>query len=851
MELHNSGPSTVGDADSNELQSFDPGAAPASRGAARVLTPDAAGVVVLPAGTELGDIRVEGRDLVVIGEDGVRYIIPDGAIIVPQIVIDDVSIPPLNLAALLVGNEPQPAAGNPQSSGGNFASAVGPIQAAYGLGDLLPYTELNFAQPEEQEIIPQLIDREPTISIITTDQPVGAQAATATVAESGLPPRGGEPAGTNSSAPSETTTGTIVFSSPDGIASIMINGTTFTGVGQTISSPRGDLLITSYDPVSGTIGFSYTLTDNLLGGTLADTFEVTIRDPDGDVATATLTVSALDDAPIARNDTDSVVAGSYAPESGNVITAVGTTSGLVGADTPGADGASVSRIASNGVPANTDTTFDAAGNLQVAGQYGTLLIKADGSYVYTRGAGTPGGVSDAFTYTLTDGDGSTSTATLTISIGDATPVITSVPPAGDFDAGTLVYESGLPSRTGEAPGTNAPAPTETTSGTVTFSGGDGPVTATINGVAVVPGATVAIPGVGTLTVDTFNPMTGALTYTFTLADNTTGDNTSATFNVIVTDVDGDSAPGTFVIAIQDDSPQAIDDMVTQAVENAPVSVNVFANDIQGADSVQASTVTLVAGTLSGTGVLVNNGDGTFTYTPGPGENGPVTFDYSITDGDSNSSTATVTIALITDSTPRVGQAADLSVDEDGFANANLNSNPLQTNPSEVSGSASLSDTGSVTVNFGGDVPANLSASIVLLDSAIYDTQLKTLDGNPVTFAIESGVLIGRDSGGAEVIRVTVTGAALGTNPGDVVYTYTTLLSQPVQHATTGSEDSISLTGITFQVTDLDGDPATGSFSVAILDDVPTAVNDGPAAAWPRGRPLLARSTSWRAPMGRL
>ncbi|MCT2558920.1 DUF5801 domain-containing protein [Tsuneonella sp. YG55] len=825
MDLQNNGPEKFGDDETTELQNSGNASPVAGSGVTRVLTADSAGVVVLPAGTELGDIQIEGRDLVVVGADGVRYVIPDGAIIVPQLVIGDVAIPPLNLAALLVGNEPQPAAGNPQSSGGNFASAVGPIQAAYGLGDLLPYTELNFPQPEEQEIIPAIPDREPTITIITADQPLGVQAATATVAESGLPARNGEPAGTNSAATTETTSGTIVFASPDGVASITINGVPFTGVGQVISSPRGDLAITSFDPVAGTIGFTYTLTDNLLNATLADAFSVSVTDPDGDVATATLTISAIDDAPIARNDTDAVAAGSYAPESGNVITAAGTTSGSVGADTPGADGAAVSRIVSSNVPANADTTFDSSGNLEVAGQYGQLLIKADGSYTYTRAAGTPGGVADAFTYTLTDGDGSTSTATLTISIGDAKPVVTSVPPVGVFEAGTLVFESGLPSRPGEAPGTNAPAPTERTSGKVTFTGGDGPVTATINGVAAVPGATVNVPGVGTLVVDTFNPVTGELTYTFTLADNTSGDNTSVTFNILVTDVDGDSAPGTFVIAIRDDSPQAKDDMASQTVENAPVSVNVLANDVQGADSVQPSTVQLVAGTLSGTGTLVNNGDGTFTYTPGPGENGPVTFDYSITDGDGDPSIATVTIALVPDSAPLVGEGPNLSVDEDGFASANVDASPLQADPAEIDAGGNLTDSGSVTVDFGGDVPSDLAGSIVLLDDPAYDGQLKTLDGNDVTFAVEGGVLVGRDSGGAEVIRIAITGAAAGPNPGEVVYTYATLLSQPILHGTAGTEDFLTLSGITYQVTDLDGDKATGSFSVSVGDDVPTALDE--------------------------
>ena len=76
-------------------------------------------------------------------------------------------------------------------------------------------------------------------------------------------------------------------------------------------------------------------------------------------------------------------------------------------------------MVANNVPANSDNTSDPSHNFQVAGQYGTLTINEDGSYSYTRNAGTPGGVSDVFTYTLTDGDGDPSNTTLTINIGDS------------------------------------------------------------------------------------------------------------------------------------------------------------------------------------------------------------------------------------------------------------------------------------------------------------------------------------------------------------------------------------------------------------------------------------------------
>ncbi|QGN54359.1 hypothetical protein [Novosphingobium sp. Gsoil 351] len=387
------GRDTANEAGSDRSQMVPEIAAAASAAARTGGTPliaDANGVIVLPAGATLDDIKVVGRDLVITLDNGQVFVIPEGAIDVPQIVIDGVAVPPLNLAALLIGDEPiQPAAGLPRSSGNNFFEDAGPIQNAHPIGDLLPPTEFGFVAERREEVLPQPLDRNPTIGIVTVNQPVATTDATASVAESGLPARNGEPAGSNAAANSETTSGTIVFNSPDGIASLTINGTVFTGPGQTFVSPRGTLTITTFDPATGTANFTYTLTDNIVGGTVADQFTVTLTDSDGDVATSRLTINAADDAPIARNDTDTVPAGTYTAQTGNVITGAATTSGAAGADTLGADNATITRIASNNVAANTDSSFDSAGNLQVSGQYGVLTIKADGSYSFTRNPGTP------------------------------------------------------------------------------------------------------------------------------------------------------------------------------------------------------------------------------------------------------------------------------------------------------------------------------------------------------------------------------------------------------------------------------------------------------------------------------
>ena len=118
------------------------------------------GVVNLPAGVQMSDIHVNGRDLIINMPDGTQMVIPNGAVFVPQLVIGDVQLPPSNLAALLVENEPQPGGGPLPSSGGNFDVPVPPLDPGVPLGDLIPPTELAFPQPE---FVPegQFIDKKP------------------------------------------------------------------------------------------------------------------------------------------------------------------------------------------------------------------------------------------------------------------------------------------------------------------------------------------------------------------------------------------------------------------------------------------------------------------------------------------------------------------------------------------------------------------------------------------------------------------------------------------------------------------------------------------------------------------
>ena len=169
---------------------------------------------------------------------------------------------------------------------------------------------------------------------------------------------------------------------------------------------------------------------------------------------------------------------------------------------------------------------------------------------------------------------------------------------------------------------------------------------------------------------------------------------------------------------------------------------------------------------------------------------------------------------------------NLTVDEDGFAHAANDTVTARTD--ETASTESLTASGTAVVNFGNDVPADLPGSIVLVDTAALDGQLHTHDGQSVTFAlIGVGDLVGTVSAGAtEVIRIHLVSAAAGPGAGDVTYTYSTTLSQPLEHADGALENSDHADG-----GDVPGHRqgrrhrCQGSFNVTIVDDVPQAVAD--------------------------
>ena len=204
---------------------------------------------------------------------------------------------------------------------------------------------------------------------VPTDTIPAPGGATTTVFEHGLPARGAEPAGsgeiadgnpTNNSDPSETVSGTIAFTSLDGVSVVSLGGHVLTGAAQTFADGTTGTLTASFTynaaTGAGVISYSYTLIDNtLVDPSSSSSFAVVVTDADGDSAPAgNLVISIIDDVPTAHADTDATAVGQFTAETGNVITAVGTTSPVSGVDVLGADGAVVSGVAAGTTNADLD-----------------------------------------------------------------------------------------------------------------------------------------------------------------------------------------------------------------------------------------------------------------------------------------------------------------------------------------------------------------------------------------------------------------------------------------------------------------------------------------------------------------
>ncbi|MFJ2689706.1 retention module-containing protein [Pseudomonas sp. NPDC087336] len=614
------------------------------------------------------------------------------------------------------------------------------------------------------------------------------------------------PDGSASNPAALTQNGTFTVTALDGLTSLTIGGISVISAGvasgfpQSITTPLGSTLtITGYNPTTGVVNYSYTLNDNENhssgdGTHLSEHFTVIAGDSNGDTATGSLDVTILDDRPKAYDDDNPDTA------SETRLTLEGS---VLGNDVQGAD-----RI----------TTGPASGPITPGtfiGTYGTLVLNANGTYTYTLNPGDAdfkalhagGNGTETFTYSLTDADGDSSTAHLVLNVHNNDDGVT----LGGLDVagGELtVYEKNL------MYGSDPDAPALTQHGTFTVNAPDGLQSLSISGVAIISGGVVQpLPISGstwlgsTLTVTGYDPATGVVSYSYTLNytdthPNADGANSiSENFEVIAVDADGSEARGEINVKIVDDLPTAKPD-ATSVVEGGTVTGNVLWNDVGGADGSGGGVVGVRAGSDTSTSVhggLNSQINGTYGYltldaagnavyhsypnsVSGPGASD--VFTYTLRDADGDESTTTVTIDVHNSCFVAVSDH-DVTVYEKAL---DLHQDGQDLAPGSVNGSQPCS-------------PGETA----------------------------SGTLVGAVHGGSGAITYSLLSNAIGTygqlllHP-DGSYTYT--LTSPASTMPQANDGANTLhESFTYQAIDAQGNIATSTIVINIVDDVPTATPD--------------------------
>ncbi|MES1242957.1 MAG: Ig-like domain-containing protein [Acidobacteriota bacterium] len=482
-------------------------------------------------------------------------------------------------------------------------------------------------------------------------------------------------------------------------------------------------------------------------------FSYTVRDPDGLTASATVTVTVtpVNDPPVANDDAASVA------EDGSVIVTVKTN--------------------------DTDVEGDALDVTAVtSATHGAAVLNADDTVTYTPAANYSG--TDSFTYTLSDGHSGTDTATVTVTVTPAndapvgeddtattqedTPVTIDVlanDSDPDGDVLDVTYTTGVIHGYAvvNADNTITFTPAQDYSGTVTFSyaytdgtdTGYADVTVTIESVNDAPVAVddsteVAEDSSATVwvltndsdadndTLDVTAVTQGAHgevvlnaddTVTYTPAADFHG---SDSFTYTVSDGNGGNDTGTVTVTVvsANDAPTAADDTATMS-EDTPVTVSVLANDTDiDNDTLTVSAVT--QGTNGSVAILGSQ----VTYTPNANFHGTDSFTYTANDGNGGTDTATVTVTINpTNDAPVADDDAASVVEDDSAAVAVLG------NDSDVDG-----DTLTVTA-----VTQGAHGAVAITGSTVTYTPASNYNGaDAFTYTISDG------NGGSDTATVTMT-----------------------------------------------------------------------------------------------
>jgi VCBS repeat-containing protein len=433
----------------------------------------------------------------------------------------------------------------------------------------------------------------------------------------------------------------------------------------------------------------------------------------------------------------------------------------------------------------TDLVFGSTGTA-IAGDYGTLLLKPDGSYTYTVTATPAGTVTDTFTYQMQDTAGAASTAVLSVRI-DVSNV---APPTAVADTASITENSATVAASAPGVLSNDTASSGTKSVAAAWTADSALTTVTAGGVTITG-------RYGSLLIKT----DGSYTYTLSNGNSSVdalqaGQSLTEQFLYRMTDGGGGFAVSTLTVAINgaNDAPVAGADTAS-AIEaggsaNATIgydpSGNVLLND-SDSDAGDSKTVSAVTGLAAGTvgsavngsyGALTLNADGSYSYAVnnsnasvqalGAGATLTDTFTYTVRDtaGLISSSTLTITINGANDtplntvpgSSPSFAEGASGSVA--GVSVNDYESGTLSVKLTVLNGTVSATASGAGFASVGAGTPGSADLTLTGTQAQI-NASLATLSytGGAYFSGVDTLTIVTTDSGGlldVDTLDITVT-----------------------------------------------------------------------------------------------
>jgi large repetitive protein len=331
-----------------------------------------------------------------------------------------------------------------------------------------------------------------------------------------------------------------------------------------------------------------------------------------DTATLTISVSPVNDAPVALNDAVTTL------ENASISNSVATND----SDTEG-DVLSFTAITS------------------VPSSQGVLVLNANGVYTFIPAANFNGVVT--VDYKVCDPSGACDTATLTINITSVNNA-----PVAVNDAETTNEDIAISS-------TVATNDSDVEGDLLTFT--------TIGGVSASQGILV---------------LNSNGTYTFTPAPNFNG---LVSVDYKVCDLIGacDTATLTITVNAVNDAPVAVNDANTTP-EDTAVSSTVATNDSDVEGGVL--TYTTITSVPASQGVLVLNANGGYTFTPAANFNGVVNVDYKVcdTNGACDTATLSITVSAVNDAPVAINDAITSPEDVPAIGTVATNDSDVENSP---------------------------------------------------------------------------------------------------------------------------------------------------------------------------